>query len=295
MFMITKRALAAGFAALALGGCATAAPAPQFTPTRFSVEVMGQGPDVMLIPGLASSREVWSATVAQLQATHRVLVLQVHGFAGAPAGANSEGLILAPMVEELARYIEANGLERPAIIGHSLGGLVGLMLAKAHDEEVGRVMIVDALPFFSVLLNPNATVESVTPVAAGARDQMLAMEDPAFAAMQTATMGRLLRTEALRPLAVGWSLESDRSVMARAMYEVMTTDLRGDLAQIQTPLTVVYAYDPAMGPEAMISGLYQGAYAAAPSHTLVRIDQSFHFVPLDQPGAFAAAVADFLR
>jgi pimeloyl-ACP methyl ester carboxylesterase len=288
-------------AIVALIGCATAPVATQadaqtYAPTRFSVEVSGQGPDVILSPGLASSRDVWDATVAQLAATHRVHAVQVAGFAGEPAGvAAGEGAVVAPFVADLAGYIAANRLERPAVIGHSLGGLSALMLAKNHGDQVGRVMIVDALPFFSVLMNPAATVESVTPAAAAARDQMLAMPAEQFAAGQTMTLGRLVRTEALRSMVATWSIESDRSVMARAMYDVMTTDPRGDLASIQTPVTIVYAHDAAMGPEAMVSGLYTNAYAALPNHTMVRVDQSFHFVPLDQPEAFAAAVADFLR
>jgi pimeloyl-ACP methyl ester carboxylesterase len=290
-------------AVFALVACATAPearePTPEatlFEPTRFSVEITGEGPDVILIPGLASSRDVWDDTVARLSATHRVHAVQLAGFAGEPAGAAAgEGAVVAPFVEDLNRYIEHNHIERPAVIGHSLGGLSALLLAKTHPDSVGRVMIVDALPFFSVLMNPAATVESVTPAAAAARDQMLAMPAEQFAAGQTMTLGRLVRTEALRPMVATWSIDSDRSVMARAMYDVMTTDLRGDLASIQTPVTIVYAHDAAMGPEAMISGLYTNAYAALPNHTMVRVDQSFHFVPLDQPEAFAAAVADFLR
>lgn len=287
--------------ALALVACATApaqteAHAQSHSPTRFSVEVTGEGPDVILIPGLASSRDVWDATVAQLSATHRVHAVQLAGFAGEPAAAAAgDGPVVAPLVAELNRYIDANDIENPAVIGHSLGGLSALMLAKTHPDSVGRVMIVDALPFFSVLMNPAATVESVTPAAAAARDQMIAMSDAQFAAGQGMTMARLVRSEAARPTLVNWSVTSDRSVMARAMYDVMTTDLRGDLAGIETPVTVVYAADPAMGPEAMITGLYTQSYAALPNVTMVRVDQSFHFVQLDQPAAFATAVADFLR
>ncbi len=79
------------------------------------------------------------------------------------------------------------------------------------------------------------------------------------------------------------------------MYEVMTTDMRPEIASVQTPIRVVYAHDPAMGPEAMIDGLYHGQYAPAPHVSFVRIDGSYHFIMLDQPAAFQAAVADFLR
>jgi pimeloyl-ACP methyl ester carboxylesterase len=271
------------------------AEAQSYTPTRFSVEVTGEGPDVILIPGLASSRDVWDATVAQLSATHRVHALQLAGFAGEPAGPAAEGAIVAPFVEDLNAYIEANRLDHPAVIGHSLGGVSALMLARDHADNVGRVMVVDALPFFSVLIDPAATVESITPRAVQARDTLLAMSDEQFAALQAATMARMVRTEAARPAVIGWSLASDRSVVARATFEGMTTDLRADLPAIPVPVTIVYATDPAMGPEAAVTGLYTALYAGLPNHTLVRVDQSYHFVPLDQPEAFAAAVADFLR
>ncbi|HWT51701.1 MAG TPA: alpha/beta hydrolase, partial [Caulobacter sp.] len=48
---------------------------------RMTVTVTGKGPDVILIPGLASSGAVWDATVKQLSTTHRVHVVQVVGFA----------------------------------------------------------------------------------------------------------------------------------------------------------------------------------------------------------------------
>jgi len=285
----------------ALGAIAAIVALPQheayaqaFTPSRFSVEVRGQGPDVILIPGLGSSRDVWAGQVEAIAATHRVHLVQVAGFAGQPVGAPA-GEVIAPLVEELARYMEANGLERPAIIGHSMGGFSGLMLARRHPESVGRVLIVDSLPFFSAMFGPHVTVANVEPQARMMRDQISALDDASFAAQQAGGVGRLVKTEARRAEVAAWSQASDRATFAQAMYEVMITDLRPELAQVRTPLTVLYAYDPAMGPEAMIDGLYRGSYASAPSVNFVRVDGAYHFVMFDQPDAFQAAVADFLR
>ena len=44
-----------------------------------------------------------------------------------------------------------------------------------------------------------------------------------------------------------------------------------------------------------ITGFYAGLYAPLPNHRLVKIDQTYHYVPLDNPAAFAAAVEEFLR
>ncbi|MGZ8336367.1 MAG: alpha/beta fold hydrolase, partial [Allosphingosinicella sp.] len=81
-------ALALGLAA-AMPAAADAA-AARFQPTRFSVQVRGTGPDVILIPGLSSGRDVWAATVNAVPG-YRYHLIQVAGFAGEPARGNREG------------------------------------------------------------------------------------------------------------------------------------------------------------------------------------------------------------
>ncbi len=284
--------------AVALMACllfaSSAGAAPAFQPTRFSVDVRGSGPDVLLIPGLASSREVWTDTARRFGAGRRLHLIQVAGFGGLPAGPNAEGPLLQPLVEELHRYLADRGLSHVAVIGHSMGGLIGLMLAKAHPEDVGRLMVVDALPFYALVFSPAATAASVEPIAAQLRDNTLAMTPEAFAQVEAQTVARLSRSPDGQKAALAWALASDRRVLARASYEDITTDVRGDLSAIRAPVTVLYAWDPAMGPAEAVDGLYAGAYAALPDKTLARIDASFHFIPLDQPAAFAAKVQAFL-
>ncbi len=273
-----------------------AAPALAAEPARFTVEVRGQGPDVILIPGLASSRAVWADTAARLEGRNRVHLVQVGGFAGEPVGGNGEGPVVAPLADEIAAYIKAQGLERPALIGHSMGGFTALMIAQRHPGLADRIMIVDALPFFSVLMGPATTVESITARAAGLRDMLIGQSDEAYAAGQAQSMAGLVKSPQGRVDTLAWSKASDRSVMARTMYDVMTTDLRPGLAQVTTPVTVVYARDEAMGVGAgFVQPLYEGNYAALPDKTLVVVDGALHFVMLDQPDAFAAAVDRFLK
>lgn len=279
-------------AALALAAGISMAAAAE--PTRFSVEVVGEGPDVILIPGLASGRAAWAGEAERLEADHRVHLIELAGFAGSPAGAAEEGEVIAPAVEELAAYIREQGLVAPAVIGHSLGGLMGLMLARDHADAVGRLVVVDALPFYSAIFDPNATAASVAPQAGAMRDALLAQTDEMFAAGQRGGSATMVRNPDLREPVIDWSLASDRSVLARALYEDMTTDLRADVPTISTPILVIYAYAPEMGPEARVDGLYESAYAGAPDIRLERIDDSFHFIMLDQPDALHDAIAGFL-
>src|ERR1700750_302124 len=96
---------------------------------RITVTVKGKGPDVILIPGLTCSIAVWDATVKQLEGHYRLHLVQVAGFAGAPSQANAKGPIIQPTVSALDAYIKANKLNKPGVIGHSMGGLMGMMLA----------------------------------------------------------------------------------------------------------------------------------------------------------------------
>lgn len=263
---------------------------------RMTVTVTGKGPDVVLIPGLASSSAVWDATVKQLSTSHRVHVVQVAGFAGAPVGGNAEGPVVEPLVEAVDAYIKANKLSSPAIIGHSMGGFTGLLLAQRHPEDVGRLMIVDSLPFFALLFSPTATVDGVKPQAAAMRDAAIAMSPEAFANQQAMAAPRYVKSPEGQALMLAWSKASSQSVVGRAMYDLLTTDARPGLGAVKAPTTLLYPYDPAMGaPVTMIEKIYTDAYAGLPGVTLKRVDDSRHFIMLDQPKAFAEAVETFLK
>lgn len=289
-------AVAAGGLALAVRAEAAPAPAAQtaFASDRLSVEVTGSGPDVILIPGLASSREVWRAEAERLKATHRVHLVQLAGFAGEP-WSHGDGAFVAPVVDELARYVREAGLERPAVIGHSMGGLTGLLLAQAHPELVGRVMTVDSLPFFSAMFGPQVTADNARPFAAQAAAGILGADEAGFRAQQAQTAIGMVRDPATRDAMVEWSMASDRHAMAAAIRDVMTTDARPGLAAMTTPVWAIYASDADGGaPAAGADALWGREYAALPGVKLVRVDGTRHFIMADQPARFAELVDQFL-
>jgi pimeloyl-ACP methyl ester carboxylesterase len=261
---------------------------------------VGAGPDVILIPGLASSSAVWSQTVQALQGGYRLHVVQVSGFAGTPASANRQGPVVEGLVSELADYIKAKGLERPAVIGHSMGGLVALRAAADAGRDrrggaVGRVMVVDATPFFPSLISPGATVGDVEPIARIAYQALLFLGDEALRAQGTALGDQLGGAADGVFNAVGWQ-GGDRQVLAQGLYEVMTTDLRNRLPDIAAPVTVVYGWSPDdRSPRAHIDGLFQAGYRNLPRPArFERIEGAEHMVMIDQPGRFLAAVTRFL-
>jgi pimeloyl-ACP methyl ester carboxylesterase len=268
-------------------------------PTRFSVVIEGgapgQGPDVILIPGLSSSRDVYSAEAKLLVPTHRLHLIQIAGFAGDPAGPNATGPLLAPIVEQLHQYIVTNKLQPVPVIGHSLGGLLALMLAQAHPEDVSKLLIVDTLPFYGLVFNPAATVDLVRPQAQAMHDQLVQMPADQFAASQPLFTVRLVKDpEGARQVSAS-SIASDRTVFANAMLEDLETDIRPQLTGIKTPTTLLYPYETTQGPVADVTALYTNAYATMPNIHFIRIDDSRHFIMFDQPAAFDKAVQAFLK
>ncbi|KQS57765.1 alpha/beta hydrolase [Brevundimonas sp. Leaf363] len=268
-----------------------------FASNRLHVRVDGDGPrDVILIPGLSSSPEIWQSTVDHLGAGYRVHRIHIQGFAGAPAEANAQGPVAAPVAEEIARYIQEKGLQKPAVIGHSMGGTIGLMLAARHPDLVGKLMVVDMVPFMGAMFGaPGATAESVAPVA----DQIYAAQanspHDAYVAQATTAINGMINTEALRAGPLEDMRGSDQKVSAASFRELITTDLRPELARISAPTEVVYVKfnDARMTPE-ITDQIYAMSYASLPNVELKRIDDSAHFIMLDQPTPFFAEVDAFL-
>jgi pimeloyl-ACP methyl ester carboxylesterase len=295
--MIKKLLFAAAMSAALVANGALPSPvsaqAPAFQPTRFTVTVEGSGPDLILIPGLTSSRHVFDQAVAGLGGHYRVHRIQIAGFGGEPARGNASGPVLAPVVEEIHAYIAANHLRHAMVAGHSVGGLMTLMLAQRHPEDVSRALIVDALPYYGMLMGPQATPASVEPQVAGLRDSIAGMTDDVWRAQQSATAGRLASTTEGRDELIRDSMASDRSVVARALYEDALTDMRPALPSIRTPLTVAYAVNP-FATEATYGALMHSGYASAPNVHLVAVEPSYHFIMLDQPARFQQILAAFL-
>jgi pimeloyl-ACP methyl ester carboxylesterase len=265
-----------------------------FRSSRIEVETRGRGPDLILIPGLASTSAVWSRTAERLT-DRRLHLVSVRGFGDLPAGANADGAIMGAVAGEVRRYIAEAGLAAPAVIGHSMGGQIALRVAADAPARVGRLMTVDASPFFPALISPGATVGDVEPIA-----QVAYQAIQFLGAEGLRSRGRALGLELDGAAdavlgSMGWQ-GGDRRVLAQALYEVMTVDLRHRLPDITAPVTVVYGWSPdEASPRSRTDSLFRGAYASLPSPaTFERIEGAEHMVMIDQPTRFLAAVERFL-
>lgn len=290
-----RRGFVALLTALVLAACASA-PEARFSSDRISVVTRGSGQDVIFIPGLSSSRDIWNTTADALGAGYRVHLVQLNGFAGAPVGGAGEGPVAAPAAEEIARYIRETGLQRPAVIGHSMGGSIGVMLAARHPDAVGRLMVVDMFPFMGAMFGgPNATRETLTPIADQIRAAMVAAPQGVVSPQTEATINSMVRTESARPQIIEHSRTSDNTVSANAFHELIVTDLRPELANIDVPFATLYVIPPAapITPE-QYDMFMRASYANIPQARIVKIENSYHFIMIDQFEPFMQEVRTFL-
>ena len=263
---------------------AAAVSAAPFSSSRISVTVQGAGPDVVLIPGLASGPRVWSGTVAALPG-YRYHLVQIAGFAGTPPGGNARGAVAGGAAAEIARYIAAKGLRRPAVVGHSMGGSIAMMLAARHPDAPGRVMVVDMLP-------APARIAGFSGWAARPLARLLGGEVAGADRLRRelkSVIGRFGNSDWL-------ATKSDGAVVGRSLDELLGTDLTPELVRIRVPLTVVYACpDPFKVTCGRFDRAYADAYARRPGTRLMPIPGSGHMIMHDQPLAFRAEMKRFLR
>ncbi|MFX4083713.1 alpha/beta fold hydrolase [Sphingobium yanoikuyae] len=274
--LMDRRSLLCGAGALA-AGWAMPALAADFASRRIMVTARGSGRDVLLIPGLASGPGIWNGVTGQMPG-YRWHLVHVRGFAGLAADANGSGPVVQPVADEIARYIAAAGLRRPAVVGHSMGGTLAMM--QGLKGLASRVMVVDMLPAGAAMVG-------------GTANGMGYLADQLSQYFTGTAAGRryLAQIVAQAPGAEG----SNPEVIATALRDLANTDLGPQLGRIGVPMSVVYAVGTDQAQSVEITRRFRAAYAAKKDAKLMPIGPSGHVVMADQPTRFNAALGNFLK
>lgn len=264
--------------ALATGGMmwSGVAQAAPFTSRRIAMNVRGEGRDVVLIPGLASGPGIWNGVLSGVPG-YRYHLVHVRGFAGLAPEANGSGPLVQPIADEIARYIATAGLKRPAVIGHSMGGTLAMLLGL--KGAAARVMVVDMLPAGAAMVGGTASGFG-----------FLADQISGYLTGTQAGRGYLAQMVGQAPGAKG----SDPDVIANALRDLANVDLGAQLPRLTAPLEVVYAVGSDGAQAAAITARFRAAYAARKATLLKAIGPSGHMVMADQPARFNAALREFL-
>jgi pimeloyl-ACP methyl ester carboxylesterase len=269
----------------------------QFQVGTLHVECHGDhGTPIILIPGLASGPWAWQATVDHLQNNHLLYVVTLAGFDGTPAPSGKQ--LIQQANQSLLNLIVTRKIDKPVLVGHSLGGTLSIQFAEQHSDLISGVVSVDGLPIFPG--NEQMPPQLRWQMAELTKAQMYGQSPQAFAAGQLDYMRNIgvINEATAKDLARKTAL-SDPNATASYMAEDLELDLRPSLPHIQVPLLVISPYNAPDFAAQHISepaktGYYKSLLKGAPKLHVLSISPSRHFAMFDQPAIFEAILDKYL-
>lgn len=249
-----------------------------------------KGQPLIFIPGLFGGAWSWTGIADRFAAEHEVFVVTLPGFSGREP---VEGDLLEQAVANIARLVADEGLERPVLVGHSMGAYLAIRVAVEHPDAVGGVIAVDGFPVFP----PVAEASHEERVAAADRlaSQFADVSPQDYRKALRGFIGaRLAAAEQLDGL-VEEAAKSDQQAVGRYLKEFLPADLRPDLGRISAPVLAIAATDSykanLSAPE--IRAYYDDLLTSSGAK-VVLIRNARHFVGNDQPEALGVAIETFL-
>lgn len=242
----------------------------------FRVTVTGKGDPVLLFPGFACTGEVFDETVKELSRNYECHSFTFAGFGGVPP----IGTPWLPQIrEQVVAYVKAKKLNKPAIIGHSLGGSLGFWLAVTEPTLFRKLIAVDALPCNGAVMMPNydaSTIVYDNPYS----KQMLQTDTATFRKQAQQQVGFMMLNKEKQARVVDWMMQADRTTYVYGYIDLLKLDLREQMDKVQIPVVVLAATHPN---KAMVETTYSQQLSKLSNKVVHYADGAAHFVMYDQP------------
>lgn len=250
----------------------------------FQVEIIGKGNPVLLFPGFSCTGDVWNETVKELSKTHECHVFTFAGFGNVPA---IESPWLETIKNDVSTYVARKKLNKPTIIGHSMGGSLALWLASENPTTYKQLIIVDGLASIGALMIPDFSSEKVSYDNPFAKQQ-LEMDKTAFNKMATQMAAGMTLTKEKQPQIISWMEQADRKTYVYGYIDLMKLDLRESIKNIQIPVTIMAAVS--FYPKPQVEKLYTEQYQKLANKNILYVENSAHFIMFDQAEWFLKEV-----
>lgn len=251
---------------------------------QIAVEIVGEGDAVVLMHGLGGFKELWAESASALaRGGWRAIAFDHRGHGGStdvPAP-----WTIADLGGDLESLLDALGVERAFLVGHSMGGRVLFQFALDHPERVSGLVIVAAQsePPHGWYRDVLANVQSAT------REKGLDGFREAFCAADELPARVDLDPEYGTWFANRFERNRAASIDVSLSAILGMTSLTGRLSEIAAPTLVVVGSDDRAFTD--IAARYE---RVIPDCTVVVVADCTHYPMVDEQDAFTHALLTFL-
>lgn len=265
--------------------------------TTIGYRDLGQGPPIVFVHGLLTGGTLWRHVAADLSASYRCVVPDWPlGSHTAPARADAD---LSPrgVARLVAAFLDALDLRDVTLVANDTGGAIAQLVAAGHPERLGRLV-----------LTPSDTFENFLPPMF--RPLQYAARIPGAIHLCVRALG--IRPLRRLPIAYGWlakrpvppdiadgwlrpaqtcpAVRRDVTRFLRAIDPADTLDAAARLPAFGRPVLLAWATEDRVFPIEHARRLA----AVLPYATIAEIDDTFTFVPEDQPRRLARLIREFV-
>jgi sigma-B regulation protein RsbQ len=257
----------------AVSGTATS---PDGVPIRYDAAGKGD-PALVFVPCGGCNRGFWDGQMAYFAAKHRVVALDLAGHG--QSGGGRKDWTMPAFGQDVLSVIEALGLKRVVLIGHSLGGPAVLEAARRMPGRVAGLVLVDSWVDFEQRFPAEEVEKYVSALQADYRATTTAIVSQYLFSASTPepVKTRVLETVLSEPQEIGVAVT--RSSMA---YSPLPA-----LREIKAPICAISS-------DRFPTNL-EGNRKYAPGYQAAIMKGAGHYLMLEQPEAFNALLAEALR
>ena len=249
------------------------------------MDVKGEGPPLVLVHGVATSRSIWRHVVPGLAEQHLVATPDMPGFGDSPP--IGRGFVLEDVADALADALAA--LPAPVdLLGNSLGGAVAIVLAERRPDLLRRLILAAPAGLAPHRAPIPAIAGRVSATVVAARRRVAPRLVGNASARRVLLYGLLTDPAAVSAEEARATIAASRGAkrVGPAVAAVAAADLRSRLAELKVPVAFLWGERDHLFPVATLEELR----ALVPGARAEVIQGAGHVPQLDRPGEFVAAV-----
>ncbi|MBV8734015.1 MAG: alpha/beta hydrolase [Solirubrobacterales bacterium] len=244
------------------------------------LEYGAAGAPVVIVPGITSPAATWEFVSLDLARDYHVIALDVRG--RGLSDTPTAGYALADYAGDVKAVIERLGLQRPALVGHSMGARIAAAVRVLHQGLAGPVVLADP-PLTgpgrgTYPMSLEAFMDQLQAAGSGAAPEELLKYFPTLTPEHLA-----LRAQ--------WLPTCDENAVRESWLNFHREDFFGYLRELEPPALFMYGADSPVVPQSAL----QEVTDTRPDAEVARIPGAGHMIPWDNAARFLAETRRFLQ